>query len=125
MSRDVKNRINVPGIWIADSLGAVKIVAEDILYCHHINDVTRIIYTGGRSKRTHVPLKKIEEKLGKGKFYRCHRNYLINLEKVNEYLQDKDCIRIRKRFTVPVSRRRRNGLMLMLKQIASGHELTA
>jgi len=114
VSDDLNIRINIPGIWIADSSGAVKLLTEDILYCHHINDVTRIIYSGGRIKRAHVPLKKIEEKLGTEKFYRCHRNYLVNLEQVFEYNQEGECIRIRKRHTVPVSRRRRNGLRLRL-----------
>ncbi|MFO7923494.1 MAG: LytTR family DNA-binding domain-containing protein [Bacteroidales bacterium] len=116
MSRIAK----IPGIWLLDSSGAVKIDPEEIAYCYHNNDITRIVYSGGNFLKVHVPLKKIEEKLCKWRFYRCHRNYLINLNLAGDFPDEADVITLARNRIVPVSRRRRNNLRSVLKRPSSG-----
>jgi DNA-binding LytR/AlgR family response regulator len=76
----------IPGMWIMNTSGALKIDHEDILYCHHGNDVTKIFYLSGRFANAHVPLIKLEQRLCGKKFYRCHRNYIINLNYMNPHV---------------------------------------
>ncbi len=110
----MKILVKFPGLWLQDSSGAVKINYDDIVYCEHASGVTKIVYICGKFKRVQVPLKRIEEKLCKQKFYRCHRNYLVNLDKVGNYDEKDEFLIMKCRINVPVSRRRRNNLKIRL-----------
>lgn len=111
--------LKIPGLWLQYQSGAVKIITEDIVYCHHRNDITMIVYFTGRYKNVHVPLKKIEEKLCRKKFYRCHRNWLINIDHIINYKGDEDKVMLPLHVSVPVSRRRRNGLRFLVQGSSS------
>jgi two-component system, LytTR family, response regulator len=115
--------VKIPGLWLLDSSGAVRIDHDDIIYCHHNNKVTHIVYSSGRLTRSQVPLKKIEEKLCKKKFYRCHRNYLVNLDRPGNCLQGNDTLFLPRRGSIPVSRRRRHELIVMMERINSGRKV--
>ena len=115
----------IPGLWIMNTSGALKIDHEDILYCHHVNDVTKIFYLSGRLTKAHIPLIKLEQKLCRKKFYRCHRNYLINLNYAVGAIQDNDTLRLSSCRSVPVARRRKNQLLLMLEKVAPGQDRSA
>ena len=105
-----------------DSAGAVKIEHEDVVYCYHNRNVTRIVYNCGRYTEAHIPLRKIEEKLSRKGFFRCHRNYLINLEHVGRLSEKDGEIILGKHLKVLVARRRRSKLLNILDQINSGIE---
>ncbi len=115
----------IPGLWLIDSSGAVKIDHDEILYCHHNNDITRIVYSGGRHTCAQVPLKRIEQRLCKKKFFRCHRNYLVNLDVAGRFLSGDDHISISGKSRIPVSRRRKGMLMDILCRAESGADLSA
>ncbi len=115
----------IPGLWLIDSSGAVKIDHDEILYCHHNNDITRIVYAGGKYTCAQVPLKKIEQRLCKRKFFRCHRNYLVNLDAAGRYLSGADHISISGKSRIPVSRRRKGMLMDLLCRVETDAGLTA
>lgn len=109
-----KNSGKIPGLWILESSGAVRIDYDSILYCHHINDFTKIVFLNGHFSRVQLPLKQLEEKLGRKKFYRCHRNFLINIDHARDCFQDEYTIKLHRRWSIPVARRRRNELLTML-----------
>ncbi len=115
----MKQRLKIPGLWLLSSSGAVKIDHEGIVYCHHSNNITKIVYTCGRVTEVTVPLKTIEDKLCKKSFYRCHRNYLINLSLVGNCIQHDYTLSLHKCGSVPVSRRRRKKLRLVLEKFIS------
>ena len=115
----------IPGLWLMGSSGAIRIYCDDIVYCHHNNDITKIVYSSGRFTTAQIPLKKIELKLCKNKFYRCHRNYLINLNHAGEGLRKDDTLGFQRRSSIPVSRRRKNTLLVKLEKIASGQDISA
>lgn len=121
----MKKTLKIPGLWYRDSSGAVKINQDDIAYCYHSNDITRIVYAGGRHVCVQVPLKKIEDKLDRKNFFRCHRNYLVNLRHVEERFQDNDTLRFSPRQIVPVARRRRQQLIVRLGKINAGNDVSA
>ena len=115
----------IPGMWIMNTSGALKIDHEDILYCHHGNDVTKIFYLSGRFANVHVPLKKLEQRLCGKKFYRCHRNYIINLNYAVGAIQVNDTLKLPCSRSIPVARRRKNQLLLKLEKIASDQNRSA
>ena len=115
----------VPGIWIMNTSGALKIDHEDILYCHHGNNITRIYYLSGRHATANVPLIKLEQRLCGKKFYRCHRNYIINLNYAVGAVQDNDTLVLPPSRSIPVARRRKSKLLLKLGKIASGQNRSA
>ncbi len=115
----------IPGLWIMNTSGVLKIDHEDILYCHHGNDVTKIFYLSGRLTKAHIPLIKLEQKLCRKKFYRCHRNYLINLNYAVGAVQDNDTLRLPSLCSIPVARRKKNQLLLKLEKVASDQNRSA
>ena len=115
-SRSANSRgVKIPGLWLVDSSGAIKIFQEDILYCHHERDVTNIYFTCGRYTTTTVPLKRIEGRLCRKRFFRCHRNYIINLTYASEASNIDNTLSLFKRVSVPVSRRKKPQLLTMLE----------
>ena len=112
----MKRLLKIPGIWLLDSSGAVKIDNDDIALCHHYRDITIIVYVSGRRTNVQVPLKGVEDKLCSKKFFRCHRNYLVNLNRAGK-LSD-DTLTLPWWGPVPVSRRRRNKLKIKLERLA-------
>ena len=121
-----KSKRKIPGLWLLVSSGAVRIDHENILYCHHIDDFTKIVFLNGHFSRVQVPLRQLEEKLGRKKFYRCHRNFLINLDQADsKCLQDDYTLRLSGRWSVPVARRRKNELLIMLDKNNSQDDISA
>lgn len=107
----------IPGLWLLDHSGAVRVDYDEILYCHHINDITKIVYLSGRHSNFQVSLKKLQEKLCRKKFYRCHRNYLINLDYTRKAsLQCNDTLKMSVTKSIPVARRRKNELIRILNR---------
>jgi two-component system, LytTR family, response regulator len=116
----------IPGLWLMEPSGAVRIDHDDILFCHRKNNNTKIVYLNGRSSDIHVPLKKLEEKLCRKKFYRCHRNYIINLDHaVSCIFLDNATLIFQRRGSIPVSRRRKNRLLVILSEITEGPAVPA
>jgi two-component system, LytTR family, response regulator len=110
-----RSAAKIPGLWLLDQSGAVRIDYDEILYCHHINDITKIFYLSGEYSEIQVSLKKLQEKLCRKKFYRCHRNYLINLNYTGKAgLQYNDTLKVSGRKAIPVARRKKNELLRIL-----------
>jgi DNA-binding LytR/AlgR family response regulator len=107
----------IPGLWLMDQSGAIRIDHDEIIYCHHINGITKIFYLSSRTSEIQVSLKKLQEKLCRKKFYRCHRNYLINLNYTEMAgMQYNDILKVSGRKAVPVARRRKNELIRILNR---------
>lgn len=121
----MKKLVKFPGLWLQDSSGAIKINYDDIAFCQHASGVTKIAYMCGKFERVKVPLKRIEEKLCKRKFYRCHRNYLVNLDKVCNYDENDEFLIMKCRRNVPVSRRRKHNLKIRLGLSSPGQNISA
>jgi two-component system, LytTR family, response regulator len=107
----------IPGLWLMDHTGAIRVDYDEILYCQHINDITKIFFLSGRHSSIQVSLKKLQEKLCRKKFYRCHRNYLVNLDYTRmSSLQCNDTLKVSVTKSIPVARRRKNELIRILNR---------
>jgi DNA-binding LytR/AlgR family response regulator len=113
--------VKIPGLWLLDPAGAVKVNPENIVYCYHFRDLTRIVYDNGSRITVQVSLKKMEEKLRTDNFYRCHRNYLINLAHARRGTLANDAIKFPGHDKVPVARRKKTRLLNILDRFPSGH----
>jgi DNA-binding LytR/AlgR family response regulator len=120
-----KKPVKIPGLWLLDPAGAVKVNPENIVYCHHFRDLTRLVYDNGSRITVQVPLKKIEEKLRPNNFFRCHRNYLVNLRYARRGLLGDDFIKFPGRYNVPVARRKKTQLLVLIDRLPSGHDVYA
>lgn len=70
-------------VWKGERI--VLIDPSDILYCNVENSETYIV-TDNQSYYTGDTLCKLERSLEELNFFRCHRSYLINLEKIDEII---------------------------------------
>ncbi len=65
----------------------VKIYLRDILYIESIKDYIKV-YTPGKSYITYQRLGHLEETLPEEKFARCHKSYIVSLEKIERFKND-------------------------------------
>ncbi len=69
-------------IFIRSNSVLTKIVVAEIDYIQALGDYINV-YSGDKRYTVHMTLKGIEDKLPAEKFYRLHRSYLINLNKID------------------------------------------
>jgi DNA-binding LytR/AlgR family response regulator len=116
----MKQAIRIPGLWITGTAGAVKVDPDNIAYCYHNNDYTKIVYSNGSSTRAQIALKRIEDRLCRNRYYRCHRNYIVGLEQVRFFHDKGYAVTFFGKGKVLVSRRRKNKMLHMMEQIKKG-----
>lgn len=86
--QDVSASRRVDRKYIVVKCGTVskKVLIQDILYVES-NNKKVIFHTNGRKIETYGKMDETEKMLGQV-FYRCHRCYLANMEKITAYSQD-------------------------------------
>lgn len=82
---------------------SVLVDPKDILYVE-IDDKESIVYYEQDSFRLSCSLEEMEARLRRSFFYRVHRKYIVNLERVREFSQSRLTLDNGK--TLPISRRR-------------------
>lgn len=97
-------------------INKVTVTSEDKMYVISINDIYYIeagekesmVYTKDNSYSSKIKISKWEEMLPKNKFYRTHRSYMINLDKITEvepWFNGTYVLKIQDlKFKIPVSR---------------------
>ncbi|MGL5713561.1 MAG: LytR/AlgR family response regulator transcription factor [Paraclostridium sp.] len=102
-------------IIIKDRFKTAIIQIKDILYIEVLRkEIT--IYTKEEKYIFKTTMKTIEDSLVKKNFFRCHRSYLINLKKVNSFIE-KENIVIIESYEIPVSRYNLKSLKFKLAHI--------
>lgn len=86
----------------------VFLLPDEILYCESDGNYTSIYLDSGEKLFVTQTLKKIEEKLPEQEFYRIHNSYVINLNKVREYLKNDGYIVLVNNKKIPVSRHKKS-----------------
>jgi two-component system, LytTR family, response regulator len=88
---------------------------QDIEYMFVCKGFTVLVLRGGTQDVVDLPLFEIEKELDRHAFFRIHKSYIVNLQKVRE-LEVNDCrVGIRMNgHTLPVSRRRKRALLKVL-----------
>ena len=88
----------------------VKLFFEDVLWVESLGDYIQF-FTTEKRHTVHMTLKKVEERLPSHRFFRVHRQYIVNVEKIID-IQD-NSILIRDK-VIPISRSHKEGLMQKL-----------
>jgi two-component system LytT family response regulator len=86
--------------------GQIITDAGKILYCEADGNCTKIFCTDNNVYVVILCLKQVEQLLEGCNFYRCHKSYLVNCDKVNGFFSKNNVryVRITDKLTVPVSR---------------------
>lgn len=74
-------------IFIRDRDRIIKIFLEDILYLEAARNYCKVI-TIYQEFLISTPMKAVEEKINSNQFFRIHRSFIVNLEKVDEILYE-------------------------------------
>jgi DNA-binding LytR/AlgR family response regulator len=100
-------------IFIRSNSVLTKIVINEIGYIQALGDYINI-YVGDKRHTVHMTLKAIEDKLPPEKFYRVHRSYLINLDKIDSV--EKETAYIDKH-PIPIGEQNKQALLKKLNLI--------
>ncbi len=68
---------------ILDDEDIIMVNSSDILFLTAMEGDVHVITVGGRYK-SHDSLNAWSEKLGKSNFFRCHRSYIVNIDKIEK-----------------------------------------
>ncbi len=84
-----------------------KVSVTDILYAQAFDNYTYLI-TDKEKFLVPLTLKKVNEKVNSEKFFRVHRSYVVNLDKITEITEDAVVL---KTLRLPLSRNSKSGLL--------------
>lgn len=84
---------------------------EEIIYCESDGNYCHIYLENKEKLFVTKKLKEIEEILPETHFYRIHNSFLINLEKVKEYLKSDGYVVLSNQKKLPVSRNKKNSFL--------------
>lgn len=80
---------------------------DDIIYCESEGNYSTIFLENGKKIVLTIKLKQLEEKLTDD-FFRIHNSYVINLNKVQEYLKQDAYVILTNQAKIPVSRQKKS-----------------
>lgn len=84
---------------------------EDILYAESDGNYSTLYLSDGRRIVLTKKLKEINEMLPRDTFFRIHNSYIINLEKVKEYLKTDGYVVLLTNQKIPVSRKKKSDFL--------------
>ena len=85
---------------------------DDILYCESDGNYCTVFLENGKKILISQKIKNIEEKLTED-FYRVHNSYVININKVTEYLKSEGYVVLNNQKKIPVSRQKKSSFLDM------------
>lgn len=75
--RETKRRFSLEGAG-----GFYVVAAENILYIQAKDRLVYVYTTDGQNYAGRFSLNEFEQKLDRSEFFRCHRNYIVNVERI-------------------------------------------
>jgi two-component system LytT family response regulator len=91
--------------------GNIIVDTMDIIYFMSERNYTRVYFTNGKNAILSKTLKLVEEMISSDAFLRIHHSYLINIDKIKNYInQDGGYLNMINNDSIPVSRGRRKEL---------------
>lgn len=98
-------------VWIQSEREAHRINANDVLYCEADGAYCHLFLENGSQLTCTKTLKDIEALFESANFFRSHRSYLVNMDKVNKIIKGDNWEMILQNGTqVPVSARKRTAV---------------
>ena len=87
------------------------IKVTNIVYCESDGNYTKVFLENSKDLYVTKKLKEIEKLLSDYSFFRVHNSYLINLEKVREFLKGEGYVVLENEKKIPVSRQKREAFL--------------
>lgn len=84
---------------------------EDILYAESDGNYSTLFLSDGRKIVMTKKLKEVDQLLPGNTFFRIHNSYIINLEKVKEYLKTDGYVILESNHKIPVSRKKKSDFL--------------
>lgn len=110
-NQQVPDRITLP-----HTRGYLFQKVADIIYCEAHNTYTKFFVEGKDPLLISKALGDVEEMLGGGPFFRTHRQYLVNIQKITELLRtDGGFLLMSNGQEIPIVRNRRQELLDMMR----------
>jgi two-component system LytT family response regulator len=105
----VKNPVTK--IAISGHNGISFIEMNEIVYAEASNNYSKIILTDGRQFVVFKTLKDVQEVLEEGHFLRVHRQYIINLNHVQQFNRNEAILTMANGTPIPVARAQKENLI--------------
>ena len=83
---------------------------DEIIYCESDGNYSTIYLENEKKILISTPLKQLEEKLTDD-FFRIHHSYIINMNKVQEYLKNHSYVILSNNIKIPVSRQKKSSFL--------------
>lgn len=113
---DMKYTFSVSNGWL-------YLEANEIVF-FKASDVYTELHTADKQYFLYHSLKEIEERLPETKFFRCHKSYMINLDKIKMIRTKKiNQIETTNGEIIPVSRSRKKELLDKMRQLYGTHSM--
>lgn len=114
--QSVRNQQFPDRITLPHTRGYIFQKTADIIYCEAHNTYTKFYIEGKEPLMISKPLGDVEEMLNGGPFFRTHRQYLVNIQKITELLRtDGGFLLMSDGQEIPIVRTRRQELLDMMK----------
>ncbi|MBU2951448.1 LytTR family DNA-binding domain-containing protein [Tamlana agarivorans] len=88
-------------IFIKSGYEHIKIIIDDILFIESDSDYTEIITTN-KKYLSHEPLRHWAEVLPQNQFYRIHKSYILNIQKIEKLVSN--LVHLQGDFKIPMGR---------------------
>ena len=88
--------------------------SEDILYAESDGNYSTIFLADGQKILLTKKLKEVNALLPESSFFRIHNSYIINLNKIKEFLKTDGYVVLESNHKIPVSRQKKSDFLDML-----------
>ncbi len=106
------NQKSLDKLALHDAQGIQLVRVRDILYCTSHNNYTEFHLVDQKPIVVSRTLKEFDELLGQNGFFRVHQSYLININRITQYLkQDGGYVKMEDGTLIGVSRRKKEELL--------------
>lgn len=102
-------------IWVQTYIYKKRVDIDLILFCKAVNHKTEIyLYPEGKVEGVHHSLAEMENMLPSDRFFRCSRQCIINLEKVDSYSEKILEVVLVNGEKIPLAKERKEELLRLL-----------
>lgn len=109
--RDFNEKHNHRKITINTDGKMIFLPSEDIVFVESDGNYSTIYLTGNHKKVVTKKLKEIDELLPTSSFFRIHNSYIINLNKIKEFLKTEGYVVMQSNHRIPVARQRKSDFL--------------
>lgn len=104
-------------IWVQTYIYKKKVEIDSILFCTTVNHKSEIyFYPEGKLEGVSNSLKEIESMLPYGRFFRCNKQYIINVKQIDLYSEKLLEVVLLNGEKIPIAREKKDELLRLLEE---------